>query len=99
MPFYCDSVQTAQFLQEVSQMKKIIKQYQMQLDRIDSNYKRMLEEEYIEPELMHLNRWQVQGMSEDMLTKKKQAYLKKLYPVHEDQIELYEAVKELKIRM
>lgn len=84
MPFYCDAQQTAQFLQECSQLKKIVKQYQMQIDRIDANYNRMLDQETIEPELMHLSRWQVSRMSEELLTKKKEKYLKKLYPVHED---------------
>jgi hypothetical protein len=48
---------------------------------------------------MSLTRWQMQGMSPEMLVKKKKKYLAKLYPVHDDQVELYNALKELKIRM
>lgn len=33
------------------------------------------------------------------MTKKKKDYLKRLYPVHDDQVELYNGLKELKIRM
>ena len=71
----------------------------MQVDRIDANYSRQLDQEDIEPELMNLTRWQMQGMSPEMLVKKKKKYLSKLYPVHDDQVELYNALKELKIRM
>lgn len=41
----------------------------------------------------------MQGMSQDMLVKKKKKYLSKLYPVYDDQVELYNALKELKVRM
>ena len=41
----------------------------------------------------------MQGMSPEMLVKKKKKYLAKLYPVHDDQVELYNALKELKVRM
>ena len=56
----------------------------MQIDRIESNFSRSLDQENIEPELMSLTRWQVQGMSSELLHKKKKKYLQKLYPVHED---------------
>jgi len=41
----------------------------------------------------------MQGMSEEMLAEKKQSYMRKLYPVSEDQMEMYNALKDLKIRM
>ena len=48
---------------------------------------------------MKLSRWQVSRMSQEQLTKKKKEYLKKLYPVEDDQVHLYNELKELKIRM